>query len=434
MTLKNLSVFFTSHFLIGAALIGQSASPSPALAAGWSRQVGPEPGLEFASTLPAGVSQSQYGDEERPITSTYSNAADPTMLMAVDVNVTDWASDLPTLIPQSVAQQFFVPVTYQGTTSNAVISYCTPSNPIYGFNVASSAYLNYIFNYWVPNLLLPHSPNARFGIPTNPSHPTYVALDGLSTNYDFYGVFAGQGLVTYPNVTWAAGYPQNSSQWEAAWVAFFAYAKQNAPSVRLSAHVFTLDDYSTFQTIFANCPAMDKEHFPLSSLASLSSYQHGTLYNQIMSLYWFANVAPPVFSTAVNPNEPQTRVLQVGVDIDNGDIQTALAFYTMYRGPNTFFDALTGGGTTAVNPSTWLPQANQLGAGTSAPTVLTTAGGQTAASGYVVLQRTWQHGVTYMNLSGSTQTITVPSGATNWEGQSITSITLGNGQGAVVFF
>lgn len=421
----NLSRRTLTFFALLSCATVQASSVS------WSRQVGPEAGLQFGVPAPD-TNMCAYGDYQRSIKSSFGGNC-PALIKLVDDYLTHWASAFPTLIPGSDAQAYFVPVTYDGTVYNAVTSYSNSSNPDYGFNIASTDLQNYLFNYYVPQILLPNGPNAKNNLPSDPSHPTYISMDGYCTNYTFYGVDINGKFTS--NVTWNAGYPQSSAQWLQAWQAFFAFAKSNAPTIRLSPHVGSMYDptWASFQSLYADTPAMERETFRISSLVSLGAYARLQFYNQLLNMYWFANVATPVFSTSVNPNEPTSRVLQWGTWLDNGDIHTALATYSMVRGPNTFFDLLTPASPQyAVNPTLWLPVANALGAGTSGPTVILVGTGYTANSGYVLLQRTWEHGISYLNLTGATQVINLAPGSKDWNGNSISTLTLQNGTGDVV--
>lgn len=403
--------------------------PIPLSASTWSRQVGPEPGLQFG-VAPSNVSLCAFGDYVRALSSEFAGDC-PKFIKFADDFVTHWNPVMPTYMPLADAEKYFVPVRYNGVTYKAEIPYSR--NADYGFDITKPELQDYIFNSYVPDDFLPHGPNAKNGIPSDAKHPTYLSADGYNTDYRFYGVWVN-GVFT-SNVTWESGYPQNSTEWFDGWKAFYAYAKEHAPAIRLAPHIGSMKDpgWSTFQQLYANCPALQRETFKISSLGSPSDYLYNQIYNQLQNLYWFANVAAPVFSTSVNPNEPLTRVIQWGTWLDNGDIHSALALYTMLRGPNTFFDLLyPTSPQVAVNPNEWLPMAQHIGAGTSAPTVIATRSGYTASSGFNLLRRTWQHGISYFNLTGTTRVIKLPAGSKNWQGNSISTLTLGTGKGDVV--
>src|SRR5438067_2159981 len=60
-----------SKSFCNAALLLVLAASHPSVAATWSRQVGPEPGLQFASP-PYGVSLCEYGEYLRALSSNFS--------------------------------------------------------------------------------------------------------------------------------------------------------------------------------------------------------------------------------------------------------------------------------------------------------------------------------------------------------------------------
>jgi hypothetical protein len=109
-----------------------------------------------------------------------------------------------------------------------------------------------------------------------------------------------------------------------------------------------------------------------------------------------------------------------------------LAIYMLMRGANTFFDVQTG--SYGAVPSTWLPITTKVGnaSGSGSIEVLRTASGRSVSSGYNLLKRTYSNGAAYFNLTGTTQTISLPAGSKNWSGGSISSIALADGKGYVV--
>jgi hypothetical protein len=102
----------------------------------------------------------------------------------------------------------------------------------------------------------------------------------------------------------------------------------------------------------------------------------------------------------------------------------------MVRGQNSFFDLLSSTNN-PIDPTQWLGIVKQLGSSTSAPTVVSTASGKIATSGYSLWRRTWQHGIAYFNHTGAAVTVNLPTGAKNWSGVSVKTITIGDGKGDV---
>jgi hypothetical protein len=302
-------------------------------------------------------------------------------------------------------------VTYKGTNSDF---------SSIGLNVGDPNYQKYYFFDYIPNYLIPNGP-----YPTNSTstHPLYMSLDGMGTDYAVWGANVNG---KWTKGTWVSTQAQNGTDWLNAYRSFYAYAK-NQPRVRLSPHLSGMNNpsASTFQLMFADVPALTKEAYKISSLATAGGYSRSQFYYQILNVYWFANIASPVFA-----NDPPTRVTQWGTWLDNGDIHTALAVYSMVRGPNSFFDLLSSTNN-PIDPTQWRAVVNQLGSSTSAPTVVSTATGKIATSGYNLWSRTWQHGISYFNHTGAAVTVTLPTGAKNWSGVLVKTTTIGDGKGDV---
>src|SRR5207248_6591159 len=119
----------------------------------------------------------------------------------------------------------------------------------YGMNIADPAFLDYTFNNFVPNILIPAARSK--GITVDSLHPLYVSMDGYSDDYKFYGVVSG-GKWTNA-VTWNTGYPQSAAEWLTAYENFYSYAKAHAPLIRLVPHLSSMGKrWDTFQQIYAN--------------------------------------------------------------------------------------------------------------------------------------------------------------------------------------
>jgi hypothetical protein len=379
-----------------------------------TRVVGPEPGLGFGN-VPSNLCS--YGEYQRVPTSAFGGSCSTTFFKMDDVFATRYSAGLPMSIPSTQAATYAVKVVVNGVTYPGTI----PGFSSTGLNVGDPNFQKYYFLDYVPNYLIPNGP---YPTNTTTTHPLYISLDAQGTDYAAWGANVN-GVWTKGK--WVSTQAQNGTDWLNAYRSFYTYAKNNQPRVRVSPHLSSMNDpsASTFKLMFADVPALEKEGFKISSLATAGGYSRGQLYYQILNVYWFANVAPPVFA-----NDPPTRVTQWGTWLDNGDIHTALAFYSMTRGPNSFFDLLSPTNN-PIDPTQWLGIVKQLGSSTSAPTVVSTASGKIATSGYNLWKRTWQHGISYFNHTGAAVTVTLPTGAKNWSGVLVKTITLADGKGDV---
>jgi hypothetical protein len=377
------------------------------------RTVGPEPGIQFG-TIPSNLCT--YGDYQRPLTSAFGGSCSTPFIKFDDFYVTAYTPGAALSMPSSAVSGYGVRVVVNGKAYPGI----NRSFTSFALNLADPNFQKYFFLSYVPNYVIPNGPSG-----TTTSHPLYVSMDGMVTDYAAWGANVN-GIWT--KGLWLSTQAQNSTDWLAAFQSFYAYAKNNQPKVRMSPHLSGMNDPApnTFQQMFADVPALERETFNISSLATMGGFSRTQTYWQIQNVYWFANLAPRVFL-----NDPATRIAQWGTWLDNGDIHTALGLYALVRGPNTFFDLLSGSNY-PLNPTAWLGIVRQLGSSTSPPTVIATATNKPVTSGYNLYRRTWQHGVAYLNMTGGTQTVSVPAGAKNWSGISISSLILGDGKGDVV--
>jgi hypothetical protein len=378
------------------------------------RTIGLEPGRQFSGNLPSGVSECAYGSYLRSLNSGFGGTC-PNFIKEGDFWPTEyWQTAVSSAYEPAAANNYNVKVN-SGLTGQVSFGSGQTENIL---NVGDPNYLGWLHGTYIPMLQTKsYLPN------TKTQWGWYLwTMDGNTTNYGAIGTVINN-VFTTTDVKVDPAFPQSASAWANSWAAFFKYAKDHNSPIRLAPHIgsMTAPDWTYFKTIFAYCPAVLREWSNLSDALQWSSYTKGQVYNQMTNLYWFANVATPVF-----PNDPPTRIVDFGININNGDVHSALAFYALMRGPNTIFSALGPTGSTAYDPRTWLATANKLGAGTSAPTTLFGSGGSS------VVQRTFQGGTAYFNYGAGTRVITLPTGYTNWNGNPITSLTLANGKGDVV--
>jgi hypothetical protein len=177
-----------------------------------------------------------------------------------DVFATRYVAGLPMSIPSTQAAAYAVKVvangvTYRGTNSDF---------SSYGLNVGDPNYQKYYFLDYVPNYLIPHGP---YPTTTTTTHPLYMSLDAQGTDYAVWGANVN-GVWT--KGTWISSQAQNATDWLNAYRSFYAYAKNNQPKVRLSPHLSGMNNPapSTFQLMFADVPALEKETFKISSLTN----------------------------------------------------------------------------------------------------------------------------------------------------------------------
>jgi hypothetical protein len=374
------------------------------------RTVGLEPGLQFG-VVPPTLSLCQFGEYQRTALDTAYDKGCTNFTKNVDTLLTNGSLNFETwtFFPFSKVQQFQVKL--NGGQTGYVFTFWKTA-PRVAMNVADPNFLAYTFDTYIPTLLLPH---------VKSSQPVHIAIDGFSTDYVFIGSINTGSFTTGH---WDPNYPQTPSAWAAAWATFFDYAKTHCPNVRLLPHIGNMNtpDWSYFKSIYASVPSIEHELIPIGSVAAYSTYSKLQLYNKIVNLSWFANSAPPVFA-----GDPATRILSWGTTLDNGDIHSALALYSMVKGSNSFFALLDAQGRNAVDPSTWSNTSKALGVPASLPTAIVGSGATS------LLSRAYPNGMAYFNIGAGTQTVTLPPGNTytDWTGNVVRSTTLTSGKGDV---
>ena len=362
------------------------------------RALGPEPGLQYANAQ----NLCQFGSYTRRLNSNLGGTC-PNFLKLVDT----WLLDaIPT--GQTGATEAFTLLPYADVAQYQIGTARVGSAMVTVFDITNPAYQKYIFEAYFPNIFLPHLGKSAYGHVPSVAQPVYVGIDSFNIDFNW--------------VTFDAGVNMSPGEWYAGWGTFFQYALANRPEIRLHPHMSGLSDWSVFQGIYQYVPGQMKEHFNIGSAPKMGTYERGQLNNQIVNTFWFANEAPPLFR-----GDPPTRVVTWGTDIGNGDVHSALALYCLVRGPNTFFELLSG--SSAADPSEWEPACSILGL----PIILNPP--QVVATGKLgsLYKRQYSHGAAYFNLTGSAQAITVPTGSVKWDG--ITpqgNFTLADGKGEVV--
>jgi hypothetical protein len=124
---------------------------APEILGSTSRQVGPEPGLQFSSP-PTGVDLCNYGEYLGPLSSDFSGSC-TNFIKAADTMLETYMSGSQSwnYFPLSAAETFNVKLTYNGISGlSAITPTFWQTNPHYVMNLASSSYQNYVANTYVP--------------------------------------------------------------------------------------------------------------------------------------------------------------------------------------------------------------------------------------------------------------------------------------------
>ena len=407
-----------------------------------TRNYGPEPGLAFGSPGP-GNNVGQFGMLDRLVGSDYSAVPDSLlkdMHTRCGVSMTFDKKNAWNYFDHTTAMQWSVKMKYTSpatgkTYSNlpAVIPYFWNTQPGYGLNIADPSFVDYYLGTYVPDVLMAKAPMRQNNAAVSSGNPIIVDLDTFNVDVmSFYGIINPENPAVYvwggsKGLSMESGFSQSSAEWTAGWKTLFQTARQKTPEILLCPHVVSQQPaiWEQLSTIYADVGALQHEDgVHIRELIGASPYSRIQLLSTIQFCYWFANQAAPVLPG-------QMRLIDWGIVVDNEDIQTAFGEYCLIRGTNTFFSAQDGTlKGVAFDPTKWLPQANRLGDPASSSAVLfTQTSGQ--RQGYGLFQRDFPNGKAFLNMSGSTQTISFTG--FDWNGTPITTLSLQDAKGTVVF-
>lgn len=284
-----------------------------------------------------------------------------------------------------------------------------------GINVASPAYID----YWVNEYARPKLYNANFA-------NYWISLDECSFMRRIYGVVDNQGRYR-SDVQWDAPFPQTEEAYQANIMAFFAGVKARMPELKLMCNDGGQDTAAEHAAIFQNIDGAAFED----------------MTPQLTTTGWYTRNEFAVLLDSQNDLVQRGKVL-IDCTILNswddipGRTQTAYAAYLLVAGANSFFcpmiDPDSGNlqnATVEIDPAHYAAMKNSLG-----PPIATFVREQRGESpGYSLYSRRTEGGIVYLNWSGGTVTVALPTDATyvDQHGNVVTSITLGDmGSGYVL--
>jgi len=320
--------------------------------------------------------------------------------------------------------------------------------PRYAVNVADPRYLNFLIkNYLNPFVFDP----TRLQ-----SHPinNWVSYDNGSFRYNLYGIIDSNNIwhTTGPNLPWdsyssaaaAAGlpaFPTTEQEYETMLSTGFALLKTLDPGLHDMVNTGSLTNDQTtvsnspvasaeFQAIYANIDGLMSESFEpvgISSTLATSNvtlFSRGQWYQELADYNWAVQIGKAVVARMEN-------LPDAALDVDQWAIRTALVCYLLINGPASFFAPVwhdptlfnNTGGPTLYPASTWSPMKQTLGNPTGSYQYQQATG---QSKGYGLYSRTLQNGIVYLNTTGSSETIPLPSGATYYDhnGAAVTQITI----------
>jgi Chitobiase/beta-hexosaminidase C-terminal domain len=234
--------------------------------------------------------------------------------------------------------------------------------------------------------------------------------DNGAFNTDLYGVVDDNNhFVT--GLNWDPEFPQGSSAFFQCMASFYTQIAKLAPDIQVMLNIATWSDSSQYATVMQDLPGVMHEDLAYWS-GNPSTYIREMFYNREATWFpWMISRGKSILGRSAAPDP---------VSLMNGFVTYEL----LIAGGNGFFGP--GNGSNIVNPSLWLPWDANLGNPKSA---MVSTQVNTSSIGYRHYSRTFDGGIVYLNLGGSTWTI--PLTGKQWydpRGNPISSITLADGQ------
>lgn len=235
--------------------------------------------------------------------------------------------------------------------------------------------------------------------------------DNGGFDYDVYGVVDNTNhFIT--RLTWDSGFPQGSDAFFQCMASFYTQVATIAPDIQIMLNLGTWSDMTKYTTVMQDLPGVMHENLAYWA-GSPSAYTRNEFYNGIAT--WDPWIISHGKSILARSNAPDS------ISLLNGFV----AYELLIAGGNGFFGP--GYGSNIIDPSLWQPWEARLGNPTTAM-----ASERVSASSveYRHYSRTFDGGSVYLNLGGSTWTISLPGGP--WYdpgGNTISGISLADGRG-----
>jgi hypothetical protein len=305
-------------------------------------------------------------------------------------------------------QPLFVTATYQGKKRPVYFEWSLalqnnlPKSPsqdwMQAVDVSSDRFLDFWVNQYVRRELWKNRPA---------SPDQWVGLDNCAFRSDLYGVLDDNGRFV-PNVPWDAPFAQTPDQYLASIKLFFHKLAGKAPDIKTMCNIGSLADWGQFKAIYAEIPGVMQEDI---AEANPREFARTGEYNLLTALSWFGSEGRPAVLRAL---------LSRG---STEQIRTAYMFYLLVKGPNFFFAPEFTDHAAAVPRDKYADTRAALGEPTDSMKIVPVRPKNTA---YNLYSRTYQHGIVYVNWTGSAQEMILPG--TNryfdFEGKPVTRITL----------
>jgi hypothetical protein len=257
------------------------------------------------------------------------------------------------------------------------------SNWAHAINVGNERFVNFwVTKYVRPNLLTPVKYLGNI----------WFELDNSAFNYSLYGVLDDSNHFV-AGVKWDEPFPQNDTEYVSAIGKFFYTLKATAPDIKTMPNMGSMKQPSLYKTALANAPGALAEDLYGWRL-SPTSYALNNFYTQVFIPFsWLGSLGRPTVLGAYVPANNSQAVL------------TSFVVYELIKGVNSFFAPRVITTDQSVSASAWTTACTRLG-----NPVSTFQSKQMGSASYNrFFSRQYSGGFVYLNWTGSTQTVTLPT-------------------------
>lgn len=282
----------------------------------------------------------------------------------------------------------FVTATYEGEQRPVYFSWSIHGDPDHysqAVNVADERFARFFVEEYVQeSLYVPGVQNQ------------WIGLDNCAFLYNAYGVIDDDGTFVRTDgsdLRWDEPFPQNDDEWVDAIITGIRNIKEIDPSIKMICNEANAANEENYARVYAELDGIILENY---------------LYLRFTSSYepYDSERLARTFERLQEVNAEKVQIFQPRPASDDAtQIRTAYVAYLIMSGPNSFFGALDEE-SHEINPANYRPIRAALGEPTEEPTYEEVTD---ESYGYRLYQREFEGGIAYLNWTGETQTIQLPS-------------------------
>lgn len=248
------------------------------------------------------------------------------------------------------------------------------------------------------------------------------AVDNCSFRYNNYGVLDDNGIY-HSGISWDTPFSQSDSDFLDSIKYFLTRVQQLAPDVHIMGNEGSMNNESRFSDVWSGFAGTIREDIVFGFAGD--SYSRSEMYKAYNRYQWESSAGKTAILRALLPSESDPAFFS--------KLRTAYAAYLVFRGPNFFFGPRYDDGTVMEVPGDrYAAMRNSLGRPTGAAQSQQISG--SADPNNRLYWRYTEGGLAYLNWTGLTQTITLPTTQTFWDrtGKQVASLTIPDLQGDFV--